>query len=221
TDAAAREKLAFVLDLCPNPRRLLDVGASYGHFLAAAQSVTDAYGLELNASAVKWSVDRFAVRNEVASLFEIPQTLPAAFDAVTAWDVIEHIENPRTAIALLRERLRPGGWLFVSTPDAGSLSAHALGRRWYYQDPVQHINLFSRRNLERVLRESGFAPMRTRYFGRQYRLRYVINRLRYLAGNGLTGRALAPLGLLPRALTNLHIRIKMWDVMGIAAQRQQ
>jgi SAM-dependent methyltransferase len=219
TESAARAKLRFTTRFCPGPGRLLDVGASFGHFLAQAQAQFEAYGIELNARAVAWSIDRFGVRNEVASLYELPPDLPRAFQAITMWDVIEHLDDPHRALAACRDRLAPGGWLFLSTPDAGSLIARALGKRWYYQDPLQHINLFSRRNLRRVLRDSGFVPEASTYFGRRYRVSYIVNRLRYLAGHGAAGRLLRVGSRMPSRLAAGHVAIKLWDVMGIAARR--
>ncbi len=219
TQWAARDKLAFVRRFCPGPGRLLDVGASFGHFLAEARAGFEPYGIELNARAVAWSVSQFGVRNEVASLYDLPAGLPSAFDAITMWDVIEHLDDPRRALAACRDRLAPGGWIFLSTPDAGALTARGLGKRWYYQDPVQHINLFSRRNLQRVLNDSGLVPRSSTYFGRTYRIRYIANRLRYLAGTGMTGRLLAILRHMPEGIARGHVTIKLWDVMGIAAQR--
>ena len=220
TESAARDKLRFTTRFCPGPGRLLDVGASFGHFLAEAQSRFEAYGIELNTRAVAWSVNQFGVRNEVASLYELPPALPRVFQAITMWDVIEHLDDPRRALAACRERLAPGGWLFLSTPDAGSPIARALGTRWHYQDPLQHINLFSRRNLQRVLRDSGLVPEASTYFGRRYRVRYIVNRLRYLAGNGAAGRLFQAMSHMPARLAAGHITIKLWDVMGIAARRE-
>ena len=220
TASAARDKLEFVRRLCPGPGRLLDVGASYGHFLAQAQARFETYGIELNARAVAWSVDQFGVRNAVASLYALPPALPRPYDVITMWDVIEHLDDPRRALATCREHLAPGGWMFLSTPDAGSLMARALGRRWYYQDPLQHINLFSRRNLLRVLRDGGFLPASTTYFGRRYRVRYIVNRLRYLAGDGAAGRLFGAMTHMPARVAAGHVTIKLWDVMGMAARRE-
>jgi hypothetical protein len=50
-------------------------------------------------------------------------------------------------------------------------------------------------------------------------VRYVVNRLRYLADDGAAGRILAALARMPDRLARSHVTIKLWDVMGIAAQR--
>jgi len=217
---AARDKLRFIERIVdPNQRILLDLGASYGHFLSVAAEKFEAYGVEPSAAAVEWGRREFGIRNLVGSLYDLPPGVPPRVDVITAWDVIEHLAEPREALARCRERLTTNGWLFMSTPDAGSLMAGVLGRRWYYQDPLQHINLFSRRNLARIVEAAGFSVRETRYFGRQYKVNYILNRLRYLTG-GAARPLFNALMRLPEGVRSAHVTIKLHDVMGMAAQRR-
>jgi SAM-dependent methyltransferase len=217
---AAQAKAAFVREYCPERGRLLDVGSSYGHFLAAIGSAHEAYGLELNRRVVCWSIDHFGVASRVGSIYEMPSELPGSFDLITCWDVIEHLEHPQLALDRIRERLKPGGWLFLSTPDAGSIVARLMGRHWHYMDPVQHINLFSRSNLSRALLGAGFTIRNCRYLGHPYRVSYVLNRLSYLARETPAGAAIRLLTSVAGPLKRVRVSLKLWDVMGVAAQLQ-
>lgn len=215
---AAKDKVAFVGRFCAERCRLLDAGASYGHFLAAVSPHHDAWGLEVNRGAVEWSIQKLGVRNAVGSVYEPSSDLPMPFDVITAWDVIEHLAEPRQALDACRKLLRPGGWLFLSTPDAGSLAARAMGRHWHYLDPLQHINLFSRKNLARLLEETGFSPQGWDYFGHRYRLSYVFNRLSYLTRHSRLQHLMRAACALGRPFQGMRVTIKIWDVMGVAAQ---
>jgi 2-polyprenyl-3-methyl-5-hydroxy-6-metoxy-1,4-benzoquinol methylase len=217
---AALAKSRFVRRYAPANGTLLDVGAGYGHFLAAASNNFSAVGIELNCSAVEWGRRTLHVRSHVGSVYAIPAELGPDFDVITAWDVIEHLEDPRGAVRGCRDRLAIGGWLFLSTPDAGAMVARLLGSHWYYLDPLQHINLFSRTNLRRVLEEEGFAVKATTSFGHTYRVSYVLNRLAYLAGEGRVSASLRRFErALPGFARSLHLTLKLFDVMGIAAVR--
>jgi 2-polyprenyl-3-methyl-5-hydroxy-6-metoxy-1,4-benzoquinol methylase len=218
SELAAEEKVAFVSRYADAGGILLDAGASFGHFLAAARTRFDAYGIELNPSAVAWSRSHFGVRNHVGSIYDIPEEIPRPLDVVTAWDVIEHLDEPERALRASRSHLKVGGWLFLSTPDAGSLAARVLGRRWHYQDPVQHVNLFSHRNLGTLLRRAGFAVHGHIYLGRSYRLNYVFHRLRYLLDKHPARRAIDAALRLPAAIRERHLRLKLFDVMALAAR---
>lgn len=165
-----------------------------------------------------WSKRNLGVRNEVGSLYEPPTSLPVPFDVITSWDVIEHLDEPRRALEACRRLLKPGGWLFLSTPDSGSLVARAMGRHWHYLDPLQHVNLFSRRNLGRLLERTGFSPRSWVYFGHRYRVSYVFNRLSYLTRQSGFRHLVRAAAWLGRPFGGMRITIKLWDVMGVAAQ---
>jgi SAM-dependent methyltransferase len=208
---AARAKLAFVTQYARPRGRLLDVGASFGHFLAEARTRFEAHGIEVSPSAVAWARKTFDVDIDVGSIYQLGD---GTYEAVTCWDVIEHLEDPAGAIDQMRCRLAPGGRLFLSTPDAGSLVARVMGVRWHYLDPVQHLHLFSRRNLVRLLSRHGLSLVGYRHFGRSYRVRYVVNRLHYLA----RGRDRGVRVPVPAAVADLALPIKLWDVMGLVAE---
>ena len=138
------------------------------------------------------------------------------YDVITMWDVIEHLEHPRKAMAEIRDHLETGGFLFVSTPDSSSLMAKMLGRRWYHLDPEQHLNIFSRKNLRRFLTEFGFTIIKKAHIGHYYRMDYVLNKL---------GRTFKIFGS-PSGSTNKRISIrrlrfylKAFDVQLLVARK--
>ena len=218
---SARAKLDWVHGFVPESARLLDVGANFGHFLKAAEGSYKAVGLELSPQAVAFSRANFNVDNRTASLYEPPEDLHGPFDIVTCWDVIEHVPDAVAAIRNLSQLVRPGGYLFISTPDAQSLVARITGRYWHYLDPVQHISLFGRNNLAKLLETHGLAVEGIRSFGHYYRVRYIAERLLQLHGESW----LRPAALGARALLkpfNKRIMfLKLGDVLGIAARKKE
>jgi SAM-dependent methyltransferase len=218
--ASAREKAGWMRRFVGDGTRVLDVGSGFGHFLKAASAHFAVSGLELGPLAVERARSHFGVPCEVGSVYAMPETLAGSCDAVTAWDFIEHVPDPMTALSAMRRALRPGGHLFLSTPDARSMAARALGRKWHYVDPVQHLVLFGRETLGRALEQAGFEPVAWRSFGHHYRLRYVFDRLRYLHRGPIrwaagAGRALA------RPILDQPIYVRLGDVLGVAARRRE
>src|SRR5512137_2922655 len=112
------------------PGRLLDIGCYTGVFMklaaAAGWKVT---GLELSAWAA--GIARQAGVGEV-----IDRELGAAgleresFDAITLWDVVEHLGDPRAMLEQVHGLLRPGGIVALSTHLADSAAARLAGRRY-------------------------------------------------------------------------------------------
>ncbi len=217
--ANSRRKLAFVERHLPHGSRLLDAGANFGHFLKVARDCYQASGFDLSPSAVAWSRENFGVANAVGSVYA-PRSDGAPWDGITCWDVIEHLADPQAALGRLRDLLRPQGWLFLSTPDAGSPVARVLGRRWHYLDPVQHITVFSRPNLRTLLEQAGYELVRMSRLGHSYRVRYVFDRLSYFHRRGAIGLALRTARLLSRPLGGLSLYLQLGDVVIASARRR-
>jgi SAM-dependent methyltransferase len=217
---SCRHKLAWVSAHLPRGSCLLDVGANFGHFLSLARDQYAATGLEVSPAAVKWSREHFGVDNHVGSIYAHPAEIAPPYDAVTLFDVIEHVPDPEGAAAAIARLLAPSGLLFVSTPDARSAVARALGRRWHYLDPVQHIFLFGRENLARVLERAGFDVLEARTFGHHYRLGYVFDRLAYLHHGSALGRAARVAGTALRPVAHRSLYVNAHDVMGLCARRR-
>lgn len=217
--ANCRRKLAFVQTHLARGSRLLDAGANFGHFLKEAGGYYEASGFELSPAAVAWSQKTFGVSNRVGSIYS-PPAEGAPWDGITCWDVIEHLAEPQEALQRVRDLLRPQGWLFVSTPDSGSMVARGLGRRWHYLDPVQHITVFSRSNLRTLLEHTGFEVVRMGALGHSYRVRYVLDRLCYLNPRGVVGAVLRSTRLLARPAAALSVYLQLGDVVGAVARRR-
>jgi len=82
------------------------------------------------------------------------------FDAVTLFDVIEHIPDYDRALMNCCGVLKPGGKLFVITLNAHSLARPILGRRWAWYQDATHVHMFSRRMLHDALMRAGLEVER-------------------------------------------------------------
>ena len=136
--------------------RVLDVGAGYGFFLEALERAGyEAHGLELSEHAAEEARRRTRGQVSVQGAEE-PFPFPDGhFDAVTMFDVIEHLPGYPAALASCRRCLKPGGKLFVITLNAHSLARPLLGKRWaWHQDPT-HVHMFTARMLREGLQGAG------------------------------------------------------------------
>lgn len=131
---------------------VLDIGCATGAFLAQArQSGWRVQGVEKSAAA----------RAVAASEFGVPVTdstgaVAAQFGLVTMWHVLEHVLDPLTELVAARDRLAPGGILFIELPQWGSLGRRRRGAGWSQLRPPEHINFFDRRSLAAALGRAGF-----------------------------------------------------------------
>lgn len=78
------------------------------------------------------------------------------WDVVTAWQVIEHVPDPRAFVRAIKKGLKQGGIFAVSTVNIDSWQARVFGSDWLHLDPPRHVWCGGLHGLERLLREEGF-----------------------------------------------------------------
>jgi SAM-dependent methyltransferase len=88
---------------------------------------------------------------------DLPEQCLGRYDAVTLFDVFEHLLDPAEGLRAAASCLRPGGLLLVSTADMDAWTWRmAGGRHWYLQTP-QHLSFASRGYFERFARGVGLV----------------------------------------------------------------
>jgi 2-polyprenyl-3-methyl-5-hydroxy-6-metoxy-1,4-benzoquinol methylase len=139
--------------------RILDIGCGIGGFVDAAQQAGwDSYGVDVSSSAQIPISRGLKVLQSSLEEANFPQDY---FDVVTLFDVIEHLPDPKMMIQQAGRVLRPGGCIFLLTPNQGSLLAKILKERWEMVEPEDHLVLYDRRTLGALLAENYFQPARS------------------------------------------------------------
>jgi hypothetical protein len=71
--------------------------------------------------------------------------------------------------------MKPGAYLFLVTPDVGSLFARMCGSRWPHLIR-QHLYYFDRFSLNDLLVKTGFETVVCRTYTRRFKIGYVLRR---------------------------------------------
>lgn len=118
---------------------LVDIGIGSGAFIEARRNRKRmTYGYDVNPAGVRWLDDRM--------LLVDPYLIPA--DAMTLWDVLEHLADFQSLLANCRE------WLFLSLPTFRD-AEHALRSKHFR--PTEHYWYFSRQGLIAAMKLCGFG----------------------------------------------------------------
>jgi len=152
--------------------RLLDVGAGSGKWVRHLRRLgVEACGVEPASALYRHflSQDPFF---SCDSLERFAAARPGEFDRITVFDVLEHVAQPPPFFAALALALRPGGKLFLSTPDVSSWLARLAGKRWHYFNKY-HLCLFDARTLGSAARPHGLRLLSRARRGRRKSLRYL------------------------------------------------
>lgn len=144
--------------------RLLDVGFGNGGFLKLATEIGwNAEGVDFDPKAVAVASARgLNVRCLTAGQL---QDECGQYDVITLSHVIEHVHDPVKLLHSLYRLLKPGGRLWLETPNLDSLGASRYGRYWRGLEPPRHLVLFGLEGLAKVLKQVGFSDVQQLWRG--------------------------------------------------------
>jgi len=142
---------------CPKlGARLLDVGSGNGGFLELAQSIGwDVAGVDPDPVAVDTTVQRgLDVRHGGVEAFA---DMPERFDVITMSHVIEHVHDPHQTLQTIYRLLKPGGFLWLNTPNIHSFGHEYYGQNWRGLEPPRHLILFNLEAISTLLKNVGYS----------------------------------------------------------------
>lgn len=156
-------------------KRMLDIGCDTGLFLQYAQERRGAGGVGIDVAKRAVAAGRAAGLDLRHGTLDQAGFDAASFDVICAYDLIEHVSDPRLFIDEVRRVLKPGGIAVFETPNYGGL-VYRLGRvlaqfrplepvlRAYQERlwPPFHVQYFTRGSLDRMLKVGGLRPLEIR-----------------------------------------------------------
>jgi 2-polyprenyl-3-methyl-5-hydroxy-6-metoxy-1,4-benzoquinol methylase len=136
--------------------RLLDIGTGTGYFPAKMQEKGwQVVATEKNKQARLFARRKFGLDVRPAeALYEIGND--GAYDVITLWHVLEHLENLDTVWGRFYELLAPKGILVVAVPNASSFDASLLGPYWAAYDVPRHLWHFTPATIQQMASKYGF-----------------------------------------------------------------
>ena len=144
-------------------KRLLDVGCGDGGFLAhMASGGVEVEGFEPSAAGAA------RARHQVGLVYDDLDAVTGTFDVITAWQVLEHVVEPRPFLRRLRNLLAPGGVVVLSVPHIESLEGQLGGDAWFHLDVPRHLHHFSRASLRQLVSTNGFDVIDVDTFSLEY-----------------------------------------------------
>jgi SAM-dependent methyltransferase len=110
------------------PRRIHDIGCAFGHFLGSLDTRWEIFGTDVS----EWAVAQ-AARDYSRGVFRVAAAVDgpvfgAAFGAVTAFDVVEHVPDPDAVARSAKAQLVEGGCFVCVVPVYDGLSGPIIRR---------------------------------------------------------------------------------------------
>jgi len=149
----------FVEEICRGVTdrrpRILDVGCGTGANLLLLSKYGDAEGVDVSEDALAFCRERGLNHLKLGAGEDLPYD-DNTFDLVTAFDVVEHMDDDLAGLSEMYRVLRPGGHALLFVPTFMFL--------WGLQDEVSnHRRRYRLPELRRVLEQAGFQIERSTY----------------------------------------------------------
>ena len=213
SEPVLRREFAHTVDVIRRYRdggRLIELGCAYGFFLQEARRHFTVAGIELAADAAAHARrSGLEVVTGVADASTLQKFAP--FDVVVLLDVIEHLPNPRSTLALATQHLNPGGIVVLTTGDFASLYARLAGPRWRLMTPPQHLWFFTPESLRRLAPGLGLTVERLEHPGKIVPLSLIAFQLGRILGFG--GR--------PAKAGSLGLPVNLFDAMRVILRKPE
>lgn len=141
-----RERAHFALSIAKNvlikrPLRVLEIGAGTGDSMAILieESTIEIDGYVIEPNPDMWG---HLIENGCNVVSGIEEIQGQKFDLIIAYEVLEHILEPRTFVKIFRDFLSDTGFFLFSTPNAHSIEVQFLGDESTTLD-IEHISVLT------------------------------------------------------------------------------
>lgn len=139
------------------PSRIAEIGCGTGGNLPALARLGSVVGIEPDLVGAEWARHKSGLEVICDKLPDCLSLPDGEFDAIGMFDVLEHIEDDRSALTRVRALLRPGGVVLLSVP--------AFPWLWTSHDEsLHHVRRYIRAGLTETIRSSGLVLRFAHYF---------------------------------------------------------
>ncbi len=153
TRSRARNIVRILRRMKPNGKELLDIGSGYGYFLNEAQKQEyDVTGIEPSKALYTYSkryLKAHMINTDFQSFLKINKN---NYDIITLIHVIEHLPDPKQTLEQIIGLLKPGGILYIETPNLDSHLYETEQDHYTFLTPPDHLWIFSPSSIRELLK---------------------------------------------------------------------
>lgn len=141
------------------PFRILDVGCGSGYdLLRFRDDGCEVFGVEFDPQASERArANGIRVFTGGIEQADFPASM---FDVITMNFSLEHLYDPRTAMANVRRMLAPDGIAYLLFPTADSLAFSCFKSDWHHLDAPRHLQFFTHASFSILCRDMGLQIVR-------------------------------------------------------------
>jgi 2-polyprenyl-3-methyl-5-hydroxy-6-metoxy-1,4-benzoquinol methylase len=152
------KKRSLVLSLNQSGK-ILDYGCGTGDFIKVlSNSKSDVSGFEPDQGARELA----SIKSNTTIYHSLDQLKSVEkFDVITAWHVIEHVDELRNTLKILRKSLKKGGHMIIAVPNSNSYDANKYKEYWAGYDVPRHLYHFTQDSFSVLIRLQKLSLIKT------------------------------------------------------------
>ncbi|MBF0457116.1 MAG: class I SAM-dependent methyltransferase [Nitrospirae bacterium] len=187
-------------------KTLLEIGCGNGFFLenALELEINDVTGIEPSRSCYENASGKVK-KNIINDVFRVETFQGKKFDMICSFHVLDHVPDPKQTLADVMELLSPGGCVLLACHDVESWSVKLMKDHTPIFD-IEHIYLFSKNTLSRLMSEAGFEVVEVSSYTNTYPLGYWLRMMPVVSGL---------VQFLPKSLKNIPLPVKAGNIYAV------
>ena len=166
-----KKYLDYIIKNCSRNKKILDVGSGSGIFLNNAKKYNfEISGIEPSEIAVELCKELYNIKVYCGYL-ELNSELQKDYGVLSAWDVIEHVADPKEFLKICHAHLIEGGTLLLETPDESCVIRKMINlidkirRAFGFNSSSNiyypaHLYYFTHKSITHLLNDVGFTNIK-------------------------------------------------------------
>jgi len=144
---------------------VLDIGCGNGRFLLLLLKFGkyNLYGTELEGNAAKRAMLNAEIKMKIGDIDDNDYE-ENMFDAITLYQVFEHLTRPADTLKQINRIIKPNGILAISFPNINSLQSKIFKGKWFHLDPPRHLFFFKPKDFIELMQDNGYVLIQEKYF---------------------------------------------------------
>jgi 2-polyprenyl-3-methyl-5-hydroxy-6-metoxy-1,4-benzoquinol methylase len=138
---------------------ILDVGCANGAFLLSMKQFGNygLYGLDIKNTGMGFKENAIDFQEGHLEELDYPDDF---FDAIVMDNVLEHVPDPAVFMKKAVAILKPGGYIFGTTPNFRSIDRFVFRKYWGGFHMPRHLYVFDAKNLRMFMTKMGISAIR-------------------------------------------------------------
>ena len=174
-----QESLTLISPFLPDKGNLLEVGSYCGFFLDTFKkkyNSWDCIGVEPSKWASEYARSQLKINTRTGTLEDNIKELGSDYDAVVAWDVLEHLNDPSAFLIQINSVMKLNGIFCFSTLDINNWFPKLMGKHWPWLMEM-HLFYYKTDTTEQLLNEAGIKILATEKYTHYVSIHYLVGKI--------------------------------------------